>query len=120
MRSLLYAFTERALYEVGKRLGSLVPTRRKIGDLLEALTVPLLLSNNVEQPCWLDQRDVAGPVVATTNGLLDISTKMLLRTRRSSSTSPAFRSPTTRRPGARTVARLPRCAVAEEPDASPF
>jgi putative DNA primase/helicase len=45
--------------------------------LLEALSVPLLLSNEVDQPCWLNHRDIAGPIVATTNGLLDISTRKL-------------------------------------------
>ena len=76
VRALLYAFTEHALYDAGKGgLAPWLPTRRKIGDLLEALSVPLLLSNEFEQPCWLDHRDIAGPVVATTNGLLDISTQ---------------------------------------------
>jgi putative DNA primase/helicase len=78
VRSLLYAFTEHALYYTSNgSLSSWLPTRRKIGDLLEALCVPLLLSNNVDQPCWLDHRDIAGPVVATTNGLLDVSTRTL-------------------------------------------
>jgi len=78
VRALLYAFTEHALYDAGKGgLAPWLPTRRKIGDLLEALSVPLLLSNEFEQPCWLDHRDIAGPVVATTNGLLDISTRTL-------------------------------------------
>ena len=39
--------------------------------------MPTLLSNEVGQPCWLDDRDITGPVVATTNGLLDISTRTL-------------------------------------------
>jgi putative DNA primase/helicase len=77
VRKLLYGFTEHALYAVGKNFAPWEPTRRKIGDLLEALSARLLLSNDVEQPCWLDDRDIAGPVVATTNGLLDISTRTL-------------------------------------------
>ena len=77
VRALLYAFTEHARYTTGNGLAPWLPTRRKIGDLLEALGVPTLLSNDVEQPCWLDDRDIAGPVVATTNGLLDISTRTL-------------------------------------------
>ncbi len=36
-----------------------------------------MLSDEIEQPCWLDQRNIAGPVVAIANGLLDISTKTL-------------------------------------------
>jgi putative DNA primase/helicase len=78
VRALLYVFTEHALYDNGNGLAPWRPTRRKIGDLLEALIMPTLLSSNVEQPAWLDHRDVAGPVVATTNGLLDISTSTLL------------------------------------------
>jgi putative DNA primase/helicase len=77
VRALLYAFTEHAFYDNGMGLARWLPTRRKIGDLLEALSVPTLLSNDVEQPCWLDHRDITGPVVATTNGLLDISTRTL-------------------------------------------
>jgi putative DNA primase/helicase len=79
VRALLYAFTEHALYITDKitRLAPWLPTRKKIGDLLEALAVPTLLTNTVDQPCWLDHRDIAGPVVATANGLLDISTRTL-------------------------------------------
>jgi putative DNA primase/helicase len=76
-RALLYAFTEHAVYADGKSFKPWLPNRRKIGDLLEALSVPLLLSNEFEQPCWLDHRDIVGPIVATANGLLDISTKTL-------------------------------------------
>ena len=79
VRALLYTFTEHAdlCPRQELRLAPWLPTRKKIGDLLEALSVPTLLSNNVDQPCWLDDRDIAGPVVATTNGLLDISTRTL-------------------------------------------
>jgi putative DNA primase/helicase len=78
VRALLYAFTEYAIYDNGKNgIAPWLPTRKKIGDLLEALIVPTLLSSDVEQPCWLDDRDIVGPVVATKNGLLDISTRKL-------------------------------------------
>jgi putative DNA primase/helicase len=77
VRALLYAFTEHAIYDIGLGFLPWLPNRKKIGDLLEALTVPTLLSNNTEQPCWLDHRDIAGPIVATTNGLLDIGTRTL-------------------------------------------
>ncbi len=77
VRAVLYAFTEHAIYDIGLDFLPWLPNRKKIGDLLEALTVPTLLSNNTEQPCWLDHRDIAGPIVATTNGLLDIGTRTL-------------------------------------------
>ena len=53
------------------------PNRKKIGDLLEALSGLLLPTREFEQPCWLDDRDIAGPMVATTNGLLDVTTRTL-------------------------------------------
>ena len=77
VRALLYTFTEHAIYAAAKTLEPWHPTRRKIGDLLEALSGLVILSNEVEQPSWLDHRDIAGPVVATENGLLDVSTRIL-------------------------------------------
>ena len=37
----------------------------------------MILPDEVEQPCWIDGRDVAGPMVALDNGLLDLSTRTL-------------------------------------------
>jgi putative DNA primase/helicase len=51
VRSLLYAFTEYALYPQGKKLLTWSPTRRKIGDLLEALSAICILTDEIEQPC---------------------------------------------------------------------
>ena len=78
MRALLYAFTEHAVYynEDGS-LKRWLPTRRKIGDLLEALSALVILPDEVEQPCWIDGRDILGPMVALDNGLLDLSTRTL-------------------------------------------
>ena len=59
----------------GQRLKPWLPTRRKIGDLLEALSALVILSDDVEQPCWIDGRNIAGPVVAVANGLLDITSQ---------------------------------------------
>jgi putative DNA primase/helicase len=76
VRSLLYAFTEHALYPTGKALAPWDPTRKKIGDLLEALSAITLLSDEIEQPCWIDGRST-GTVVAVSNGLLDITSRNL-------------------------------------------
>ena len=53
----------RFIYE-GTKPKPWLPTRRKIGDLLEALSGLVILADDVEQPCWIDDRNIAGPVVA--------------------------------------------------------
>jgi putative DNA primase/helicase len=77
VRSMLYAFTENACYAVAKKAEPWAPTRRKIGDLSEALAACCFLSSDVDQPSWLDERD-SGTIVALTNGLLDIGQRGLL------------------------------------------
>src|SRR5262249_43030034 len=78
VRSLLYAFTEHAQYWKAGKNGSpperrnWAPDRRKISDLLEALSSIVILSDDFEQPCWIDGRQT-GPIVATSNGLLDVA-----------------------------------------------
>ena len=76
MRSLLYAFTEHADYIT--QLGPMpwAPTRRKIGDLLEALSAIVILPDEIDQPCWIDRR-ATGSIVAVANGLLDITSRHL-------------------------------------------
>jgi putative DNA primase/helicase len=76
VRSLLYHFTENALYLTP--LGPLpwAPTRRRIGDLLEALAAVTILPQDFAQPCWLDDR-TSGQIVAVENGLLDIDSRRL-------------------------------------------
>jgi putative DNA primase/helicase len=78
VRALLYAFAEDAYYinDDGKAKPWL-PTRRKIGDMLEALAALVILSDDFEQPCWINGHDVAGPIVAVRNGLLDIASRTL-------------------------------------------
>ena len=77
VRSLLYAFTECALYDGDKDYLPWAPTRRKIGDLLEALGAICILADDVEQPSWLDHRQ-SGVIVAVANGLLDVERRRLL------------------------------------------
>jgi putative DNA primase/helicase len=77
VRSLLYHFTENALYLDAK--GGPVPwapTRRKVGDLLEALAAICILPQDFAQPCWLNNR-ASGQIVAVANGLLDIDSERL-------------------------------------------
>jgi putative DNA primase/helicase len=82
MRSQLYAFTEHAQYwKAGKdgkppELTNWAPDRRKIADLLEALSSIVSLFDDFEQPCWLDGRET-GPIVATSNGPLDVVSLIL-------------------------------------------
>src|SRR5262249_40856305 len=76
VRSLLYRFTERAIYMSGKDIVSWAPTRRKIGNLLEALSAILILSDEIDQPCWIDGRPT-GTIVAVANGLLDVTSRQL-------------------------------------------
>jgi putative DNA primase/helicase len=74
--SLLYRFTEHAAYVDGGDFKPWAPNRRKIGDLLEALGAIVILSDQIDQPCWLDQR-TTGTIVAIDNRLLDITTRRL-------------------------------------------
>jgi putative DNA primase/helicase len=55
------------------------PNRKRIGDLIDALTGICLLPNEIDQPCWLDG-DVAenGTIVSVKNGLLDVGGRRLL------------------------------------------
>jgi putative DNA primase/helicase len=78
VRSSLYEFTEGAFYiDDKKEAKPWSPTRRKIGDLLEALSAIVILADDIESPCWTDGRQIDGPVVAVTNGLLAVATREL-------------------------------------------
>jgi putative DNA primase/helicase len=79
VRSLLYAFTEEALYLEEGALAPWAPNRKKIGDLFEALAAICILSDDTDQPCWLDDPASSGSViVAMANGLLDVDKQQLL------------------------------------------
>jgi putative DNA primase/helicase len=77
IRSLLYRFCENAFYLSDDGLAPWAPTRRKIGDLLEALAAICLLPADHDQPSWLDDRSI-GIVVSLANGLLDVEGQRLL------------------------------------------
>ena len=77
VRSMIYHFTENALYRDPKKgLLPWAPMRRNVGDLLEALSTIVMLPDDLVQPCWLNHRP-NGPIVAVRNGLLDINTREL-------------------------------------------
>jgi putative DNA primase/helicase len=77
VRGLLYNFTEHAVYFTDDGVAPWAPNRRKIGDLLEALSAVCILPDHRDQPCWLDDRET-GTIVAVANGLLDIERRQLL------------------------------------------
>ena len=78
VRSLLYGFTADAIYfDKEGNPAPWSPNRYKIGDLLEALSSLVILPDDFEQPCWIDGRQT-GPIVATSNGLLDVASQQLL------------------------------------------
>jgi len=77
VRSLLYTFTEDALYTTDKGPVAWAPNRRRIGDLVEALAAVCILPSNVDQPTWLDDT-TTGVIVAVNNGLLDVERRRLL------------------------------------------
>jgi putative DNA primase/helicase len=77
VRSLLYTFTEHAFYLKEDKPAPWAPTRRKIGDLLEALTVICIQPTDLDQPAWLDGR-TSGIIVAIGNGLLDLEQRCLI------------------------------------------
>jgi putative DNA primase/helicase len=77
VRALLWHFTEHAVYIDRKgNPAPWLPNRYKISDVLEALSAIVILPNDLEQPGWLDGRE-SGPIVATSNGLLDIASRTL-------------------------------------------
>jgi putative DNA primase/helicase len=78
VRSILYRFTEHAFYMGGKNPKPWAPTRRKIGDLLDALAAICVLSSDIDQPGWLEGDIDAGVIVSVRNGLLDIERRRLI------------------------------------------
>jgi putative DNA primase/helicase len=78
VRALLYWFTEKALYTTDRgEMKAWAPTKRKIGDLSEALAAICILSADRDQPSWLDDRTTS-VVVSVANGLLDVEERRLL------------------------------------------
>jgi putative DNA primase/helicase len=78
IRARLYRYTEHAVYLIKEGTASWSPNRKKISDLADALAAISILESDLDQPCWLDDHDHAGIIVAIGNGLLDVQAKILL------------------------------------------
>ena len=77
VRNWLYRFCQKAKYTNDK--GDAVswgPSKRKIGDVLEALQAICPLDDENDQPCWIDERET-GVIVSCLNGLLDVEKRDL-------------------------------------------
>ena len=82
VRAVAYKELEHAQYEAetprgGTEVKDWAPNKKKIADLMEAMAAIRLLPPSVDAPAWTDGRPQDGPVVACTNGLLDVSTRTL-------------------------------------------
>jgi len=79
-----YRYSENAVFERVTRTGTTLepwaPNRYKIADLIDALRAVTHLTQTIDMPAWLDDRDhpQASELVACANGLLDISTRTLI------------------------------------------
>jgi putative DNA primase/helicase len=84
LRAAAYRYTEHAVFlKVKNDLPTLepwAPNRYKIADLLDALRAVTHLSEPIEMPAWLDDREhlPAAEFVACANGLLHVPTRTLL------------------------------------------
>jgi putative DNA primase/helicase len=82
VRSRVYKALEGAYYisKSGDTLEPWDPTRRKIGDVLEAMAAIGHLSSETDTPAWIDRHILKTPaaqVIAFRNGLLDVDTRDL-------------------------------------------
>ncbi|GAA2901933.1 DNA primase family protein [Streptomyces mexicanus] len=85
VRSTAYTELEHAEYAVtvqrgeneAEELKPWAPNKKKIADLMEAMAAIRLLPPSVDAPAWTDGREQNGPIVACTNGLLDVATRTL-------------------------------------------
>jgi putative DNA primase/helicase len=77
IRAAVYDFTEYAIYRVGDDVKPWLPNRRKVADVLDALSAITHLPETVAMPTWLDGRDYTGLIVSTASGLLDVASREL-------------------------------------------
>lgn len=81
IRARLYHVLEHAQYwrvdkDGDKELVPWAPTRRKVGDVLEALQAIAHLDERTDPPAWIEGDD-GGQVLAAGNGLLDLAGRQL-------------------------------------------
>jgi putative DNA primase/helicase len=78
VRSILYRFTEHAVFYKALGVEPWAPNRYKITDLLDALSSICILRPDTDQPCWLDGEKTSNVIVSVKNGLLDVGQRKLL------------------------------------------
>ena len=94
MRGILYRFTENAIYLEGITPRPWAPNKRKIGDLIDALTGICLLPNEIDQPSWLNgEATIDGIIVSVKNGCSMWGAGVSSRMRRHTSARPRCRLP---------------------------
>ncbi|GAA2346755.1 phage/plasmid primase, P4 family [Streptomyces kunmingensis] len=82
VRSVAYKELEHATFEFetpkgGTEVKDWAPTKKKIADLLEAMSAIRILSPVMDAPTWTDGTPQHAPIVACTNGLLNVTTQEL-------------------------------------------
>lgn len=82
VRSVAYKELEYATFEFETPRGAVevkdwAPTKKKIADLMEAMQAIRILSPAVDAPAWTDGTEQEAPVVACTNGLLEVTSRQL-------------------------------------------
>jgi putative DNA primase/helicase len=77
VQARLYGVLEHAAYNKGGAMTPWEPSRRKIGDLYEALQSIVHLDERTEPPAWLVGGNDGGEFVAMRNGLLHLGSRTL-------------------------------------------
>lgn len=82
VRAVAYKELEHAQFEDVTPKGAIevkdwAPTKKKVADLLEAMSAIRILSPTVDAPAWTDGTEQRTPIVACTNGLLDVTSRQL-------------------------------------------
>jgi putative DNA primase/helicase len=82
VRAVAYKELEHATFEAETPKGEIetrdwAPNKKKIGDLMEAMAAIRILRPSVDAPAWTDGSEQHTPIVACTNGLLDVITREL-------------------------------------------
>ncbi|MVO86643.1 NTP-binding protein [Streptomyces sp. p1417] len=81
VRAVAYKELEHAQYEdvtpKGPEIKDWEPNKKKIADLMEAMSAIRILPPAVDTPVWTDGTAQTTPIVACTNGLLDVVTRQL-------------------------------------------
>ncbi|MFE9922281.1 phage/plasmid primase, P4 family [Streptomyces sp. NPDC005774] len=82
VRAVAYKELEHAQYEAetpkgGTEVKDWAPNKKKIADLMEAMAAIRILAPSVDAPAWTDGTEPRTPIVACTNGLLDVASQQL-------------------------------------------